>query len=256
LYFTSNNGVPFFKSEIIPYPHGFSTREGGVSTEPHLKTLNLAFGRGDTDETVRQNIKIFTEAVGASGTVIYADQIHSNRVLYVDRSFEKVPQCDGFVTNKRGLILCVKIADCVPILLCDPENGVIAALHAGWRGTARNIVGEGIKLMQKYGAVPHNMKAAIGPAIHSCCYEVQADFISQFKSEIGSALKNAYIETRNGKTYCDIVGANAELLQIAGVKPENIDISDKCTCCEPETFFSHRATGGKRGTMAGIIEIN
>lgn len=255
MFLTSNNNIPFYKSEKIPFPHGFSTRAGGVSTEEHLLELNLAFGRGDTDENVKCNMNIFTEAVGATGEFIYADQIHSNKVLYVEHSFEAPPQCDGFVTNKRGLVLCVKVADCVPILLCDPKKEIVAALHAGWRGTAQNIVKNGVEAMKQLGAKPENIKVAIGPAIHNCCFEVKDDFISKFISLTKGVLYGNYIEKREGKTYCDIIGANKELLTSSGIPECNIDISPKCTCCEPDIFFSHRATGGKRGTMAGVIAI-
>ena len=141
---TADNGVKYFRSSMISAKHGFATRVGGVSTEKHTASLNLSFGRGDSDETVIENLKLFSDAVGVKAeSVISHPQIHSTRIMYADEAscgegyFKFADEgFDGYVTDKKGVALGVKTADCVPILLEAKKSGIIAAVHAGWRGTA------------------------------------------------------------------------------------------------------------------------
>ena len=147
----------------------------------------------------------------------------------------------------------VKIADCVPILLWDGEN-IISAVHAGWRGTVKNIVGEAVLKMQSLGADVKNIKAAVGACIHKCCYEVGLDLYETAESLRGDEFCRRYITyNEQGKLFCDLPGMNRELLLCAGIDDANIDICPHCTACEPEEFFSHRATNGIRGTMGAMI---
>ncbi len=250
--------ILYFKSGNIAVPHGFSTRHGGVSTLPHTATMNLAYGRGDDEATVKENMRIFCSAIGIdSKSVVSARQIHSTEVMVVtpeNAGLEGV-ECDGFVSKDRGIALCVKIADCVPILFCDKENGVIGACHAGWRGTAGGIAPITVEKMLSLGAEVENIQVAIGPCIHPCCYEVGRDFYEQIAALRGEDFSKRHIKSVDNRMYANLTEMNKELLITAGVPEKNISISDKCTCCEPDVFHSHRATGGVRGTMAAVISL-
>jgi len=252
------NTVTLFKSTNIPVPHGFSTRHGGISSLPHTATMNLAYGRGDDEATVKENMRIFCSALDIdANTVVSAKQIHSTDVMVVtpeNAGLEGV-ECDGFVTKDKGIALCVKIADCVPILFCDKENGVIGACHAGWRGTAGGIAPVTVEKMLSLGAEVENIQVAIGPCIHPCCYEVGGDFYEQVSSLRGEDFAKRHIKSVDNRMYANLTEMNKELLIDAGINEDSISISDKCTCCEPDLFHSHRATGGIRGTMAAVISL-
>lgn len=254
-----------YKSDIIGVRHGFSTREGGVSAHAHTATMNLAFGRGDDDATVLENLSIFAHKLGIDEkTVVSVPQIHSREVRAVgaaDRGagyfFDAGFSCDGYVTSERGVALGVKTADCVPILLADEAHGVVGALHAGWRGSTRGIVFAGVEKMLALGAATGNIKAAIGAAIGPCCYEVGEEVFASAAQNLGIEIAKRFITPReeSGKYSADLVGLDRELLLCAGVPEENIDVCGHCTACESETFFSHRASGGVRGTMLALISL-
>lgn len=252
-----------YRSDKISFLHGFSTRLGGVSTHAHTATMNLAFGRGDDDDTVLQNLEIFAKKVGVDAkSVISVSQIHSCDVRIVDASYrgmgyfkEAEFSCDGYVTNKKGVALCVKTADCVPILLADEENGVIGALHAGWRGSVGGIARVGVQKMIELGAKPENIKAAIGAAIGACCYEVGEEVYLAAKENLGEKFASRFIVPDGKKYRADLKGLDRALLESVGLLPENIDVCPECTACNAELFFSHRATGGVRGTMCALISL-
>ncbi len=260
---TAENGVKYLKSSLIPYRHGFATRVGGVSKEAHTSSLNLAFDRGDDRETVLRNLEIFSEAVGVEAeSVISLGQIHSTRVLTVDegsRGFgyyiNTDEKCDGYVTNTTGITLGVKSADCVPILMCDADAGVIGAVHAGWRGTVSGIAAECVRKMADIGAKAANIHVAIGPAIHACCYEVGEDFRDSVIAIAGESFADRFIKRTGEKLHADIISMNREILINSGISDGNIDISEYCTCCHPELFFSHRYSHGLRGTMLSVIAM-
>ncbi len=260
---TAQNGVKYLKSDILPTTHGFSTRVGGVSAHAHTSSLNLAFGRGDDDATVTKNLGIFSDALGIDKkSVISRTQIHSAKVIYADEGmrgegyFKEAPEgCDGYVTDKKGIALGVKTADCVPILFCDAAAHVIGAVHAGWRGTASGIASECVKRMRELGANVKNIRAAIGPAIHFCCYEVGEDFVASVTELAGADMAHKFIREREGKMHADIVGMNRRILLENGMCEAFIDICEYCTCCEPELFYSHRFSGGIRGTMLSVITL-
>ncbi len=251
--FTKTGALPLLKSNNISCSHGFSTREGGVSHEEGLDTLDLGMGRADD---VKENRRRFASALGSDiSNMFSAKQIHSNIVEAVTKDdLGRHFECDGFVTNEKGLLLTVKVADCVPILLYDSTN-VISAVHAGWRGTVSGIAINAVKKMISLGASAENIKAAIGPCIHPCCYEVDIPFVNAVKeAKCGSELLPFIVPAEaDGKFYADLPSMNRHLLILSGIKPENINVSDVCTCCQSDAFFSHRASHGKRGLMMGGI---
>ena len=261
-FVTAPNGVCYIRSDHIAFPHGFSTRIGGVSSLPHTASLNLAFGRGDDEAVVMANLARFTAAVGVPGEVLSLPQIHSTEVRTVrqdDRGlgYQRPADgsCDGYVTAARGITLGVKTADCVPILLADEAAGVIGALHAGWRGTIAGIARVGVEKMIGLGANPARIVAAIGPAIGPCCFEVGEDFPHAVAASACAALCLPHLSCRDGRRFADLPAMNAAILLDAGLSAENIDRSGLCTCCDTVRFYSHRASRGKRGTMLSVIAM-
>ena len=254
------------KSTVLKSNHAFSTRIGGVSTFEHTSSLNLAFGRGEDDETVFRNLSIFAKSVGFDDKmVISVPQIHSNIVKYVNFGdtgagyYKKAEfSCDGYVTKEKNLPIGVKTADCVPILLesrndCG-EVVAVSAIHAGWRGTADKILEVTLKQFCDLGARVEDIYVAIGPCIDECCYEVGDDFSQQIEIKLGQNYKNKYIvQKENGKLFANLKGINLEILSSCGVPKENIDVAPYCTCCNSELFYSHRRQKGIRGAHLSVI---
>lgn len=248
--------------------HGFSTKLGGVSSHPYTREMNLAKGREDADDVVIKNIDIFASAVSSgkysSRDVVTAGQIHSSKVRYVTESErgEGVvraagEECDGFVTDRRGVMPIIRVADCVPILLCAAKeygSPVVGAVHAGWRGTVSGIAAEAIELMKNLGAEPSSFKIAIGAHIMPCCFTVGEDFLEAVKAARGGAFAEKFIFFDGSSLRADLTGMNIEIIKDAGIDKENIDFSEDCTSCRSDLYHSHRKTGGKRGAMgAGIV---
>ena len=258
----------YVKSNSLHSPHAFSTRRGGVSKEKHTASLNLAFERGDGDEVVLENLKIFAEAVGFDAkSIISFPQIHSDKIFTVTRSDcgsgyfvrEGIESGDGYVTTERGVALGIKTADCVPILFEAKKEGqvvAVAAVHAGWRGTVAGIAAKCVeRLKREAGVEVSDIAAAIGPCIHKCCYEVSRDVYDAVKRELGVAIADKFVIScgDNGKYMCDLAGINCELLLNCGLCKDNVDILGECTCCMPEKYYSHRYSHGVRGTMLNVI---
>lgn len=261
----AENGVVYVKSDILRSKHAFATRLGGVSKLAHTCSLNLAFNRGDSEEIVLENLKLFGEAVGFDPkSVISLPQIHSANVIDVDASMRgegyfKPPHgsCDGYVTADKGVVLGVKTADCVPIILegddCEGNTIAVSALHAGWRGTVDGIAEKGVSTLLEKGVKVGNIRAAIGPSIGMCCFEVSEDFLQTVACIRGESFVYKFTDLRNGRYYADIKAMNVELLQDCGVLTENIDVSLECTFCLRDKYYSHRYTKGIRGTMLSVV---
>lgn len=259
----------FVQSNILRTPHAFATRRGGISENEHTKSLNLAFGRGDEDETVLKNLEIFAQQVGFDAKrVVSLPQIHSDRIFSVTRDmlgqgyfvYDGIESGDGYITSERGVTLGIKTADCVPILFEAERHGktvAIGAVHAGWRGTVADIEGKCVeRLVSEFGADRRGIRAAIGPCIHACCYEVSEDLYFEVARRLSEEVAKRFvlpIGSKKGKYSCDLVGINRELLLRHGILAENIDVIDECTCCNPEKYFSHRYSNGHRGTMLNVI---
>lgn len=262
---TTVNGVPFgYVPGFGPgVAHGFSTRQGGVSLGI-LDSLNLGTSRGDAPGNVEENFSRFCAAIGADKAgLVFSAQVHEAEIrvctsadagLGLTREIDY--QADGLITDVPGLALTVFTADCLPILLCDPVRRVIAAVHAGWRGTALGIAEKAAeKMVAHYGCDPAHILAAIGPGISKCCFETHEDVPNAMTEALGApALR--YIEVReDGKFKVDLKGLNACRLERAGLLPDHIAISDHCTACMPEAYWSHRVTRGERGSMAAVIQL-
>ena len=246
----NHDGVIYFRSDKISVPHGFSTRLGGVSKEPHLAEMNLGKNLGDDPKAVEENYRRMAEAVGfEADSIVFTNQIHSATVLTVGKAdIGKTYDCDGFVTNEKNVTLAVRTADCVPILFYDDKAKVIGAVHAGWRGTVDRIQQNCVRAMCGLGASAENITVLIGACIHKCCYKVGEDFYNTLCQKLGRDMTDRYV---SADMYADLVGLNEELLSEVGVK--NITASPDCTCCKSELYFSHRASKGKRGVMSAFI---
>ncbi len=263
--FTEKNtdGLRFMTAGTISARHAFTTRYGGVS-EGIWASLNLGTNRGDCEAAVRENYRRLGKATGIPVEhMAFTRQVHGNIVRTVTAAdvhelFTEVPyEADGLVTDIPGLALVCFTADCVPVLLHEPEAGVIAAVHCGWRSSVADILGNAVGAMCLLGAKPGRITAAIGPAISGCCFQVGGEVTEAVENWLGSAdgLYKAD-ETARGKFLLDLKGANARRLVQLGVKEENIAISDECTKCSHEKYWSHRYTAGRRGSQAGLIVLD
>lgn len=257
------------KSSLLSSPsvnHAFSTRLGGVSRAEHTRTMNLSFGLGDSDGEVLENVRLFCQTAGVSADGLCASpQFHTTKVRHVtpENALEGILKenpspSDAFVTASRGVSVMIRMADCVPLLFLGEREDfspVIGAAHAGWKGTAGKIAEEVVREMEKLGARRDSIKVAIGQCIHKCCFEVKEDFYEAVTALAGKSFAERYTERRDGRMYADLVAMNMGILTEAGVRAENIDVCRECTACSPDRFHSHRATGGKRGTMGAVIGI-
>jgi YfiH family protein len=257
--------------------HGFSTKPGGISDLNNEKILNLSFTDWDTGENVLENRRCFQSALGATDLQLIAlRQIHSDVIhLFPDAPSEPC-KGDASITNRPGLLLAVQTADCVPILLVDPKKRAIAAIHAGWRGTLARIAIKAIGQMQMHFATsPADLFAAIGPSIGPCCYEVGTEVATQFLSQFPEA-PDWFDEFRTGdepnsiqwlnrmppghqpppqNVRLDLKKANRAQLLAAGLRPQNIFVSDLCTACRPDLLFSYRKQGPQSGRLLSVIGI-
>lgn len=262
----NKNGVFLLKSTVLKSRHGFSTRIGGISELEYTSSLNLAFGRGESEDIVLKNVEIFANALEVDAKkIISVPQIHSNFVRAVDNTHagegiykKHTLECDGYVTDVNDLPIAVKTADCVPILLeARNDKGevlAVSAVHSGWRGTADRIVCYSVEGLTSFGAGAENIYAAIGPCINECCYEVGPDFADAILEKLGQNYYNKFIKVKeNGSIFADLVGMNLELLLSCKVPRNNIDISNYCTYCNKKLFYSHRRQNGKRGSMMNLI---
>ena len=256
----NENGLVYMRSEIIPLRHAFTTRYGGVSTG-EWATLNLGSNRGDDPEAVRENYRRVAALFGAGidGCCV-TRQVHGTEVRVVteqDRHvcLSTVPyEADGLVTNVHGLPIFCFVADCVPTLLCDSEAGVIAAVHCGWRSSVGDILGEALRKMRALGAESRNIRAAIGPSIGKCCFETDRDVPDAIEAWLCGETAGLIERRADGKYLVDLRGANARRLMQLGVPASQIDVSDECTFCSHDKYWSHRYTHGRRGSQAaGIV---
>jgi hypothetical protein len=237
----------------------FSTRNGGVSgqTFEYLRSLNFQFNVED-EKNVAENYKIIAAALGFRAEEIFGvHQIHSDKIFLAEKKPKKIfdfcEKADAIITNKKNILLTVRIADCVPILLHDTEKNAIAAIHAGWRGTLAQIAQKTIRRMtEEFSTDPTNIRAAIGASIGICCYEVDENFHLQFKKIFGEKIEK-FFSVSSEKIFCNLSEINKFSLTEAGVREKNISALNLCTKCHPELFFSHRKSGKKRGTLAAFI---
>jgi polyphenol oxidase len=277
--------------------HGFSTRVGGFSHAYGGAALNLGFTKDDSKAVVERNRAIFlrelltsrngsgraemTNLVPNSGQwpLITLRQIHSDIIHLVEAPPKSQLVGDGMVTCTPGLLLAIQTADCLPVILVDPKKPAVGVFHAGWRGTVKRIVEKGVgEMIGRFGTRSRDLKAAIGPGIHGCCYEVGEEVREQFESQFAYAAK-LFRELKESdpvrekypllfltarapghgelpkKILLDLVEANRQQLLAVGVPEGNIEASPLCTNCRTDLLFSHRAEKGKTGRMMAVVGI-
>lgn len=283
-----DSGIEYFTFDSLErtgiVKHMFTTRNGGVSGDC-FSTLNFSYTRGDKKECVDENFRRAAAVFGKTpDDIVCSVQTHTTnvRMVTVDDKGKGVTKerdysdTDGLITNERGIMLATFYADCVPLFIVDTRNKAIGLSHSGWRGTVGKMGQATLKAMSKaYGTTPKDVKAAIAPSICQSCYEVDADvaeaFSGSFKRDDDKAVE--YLERytslitdkdiencllykkTNGKYQLNLWYANFRVFRDAGVPNENIEITDVCTCCNPNLLFSHRASKGKRGNLGAFMML-
>jgi hypothetical protein len=210
--------------------------------------LNLSATVGDDPAHVRENWDRLRAATGLDFARVR--QVHGCRVVEAEAGTEPVEEADVVATASPGVAACVSVADCVPVLLADPGSGAVAAVHAGWRGTIGGAAAAGVKaLVDRHGARPGDLLAAIGPGIGPCCFEVSRDLAVRFRDEVGPVTATP----RDHGSRVDLWRANELLLRRAGVARRRIETLGRCTSCEDGKFFSHRRDRGITGRHVAFI---
>lgn len=254
--FPAFDAVPFVR-------HGFSTRLGGVSTGT-FDSMNLSFTRGDDPQAVRENFDRFCRAIGvdSENAVVSAQEHHTviynvtasdrGRGVTRERGYADI---DGLITDEPNIPLFTQYADCVPLFFVDPVRRVVGTSHAGWRGTAAEIGAVTVERMRTdYGCRPEDILAAIAPSIGPCCFEVDAPVIEAFE-KLDVYDDGCFTRVNEEKVRINLWEVNRRSLLKVGVQATHITVTDLCTKCHPDVFWSHRVTGGKRGSLAACIAI-
>ena len=255
---------PLFQRET-GLQHGFSTRKGGVSKE-HLASLNLSFSVEDARENVLENFRRIGERFGKTPEdFVLSKQSHETKVLKVgtkdrgkgitkDRDYEGI---DALITDEKGIILSCFSADCVPILFYDPIHKAVGACHSGWRGTKGKILQNVVEEMRKhFSSNPAEILVAIGPSICKEQYVVSEDLALSFLEDypdLGEDTASPIQRISKDKFQLDLWDLNRRIALDCGIKEEHISISGYCTMENPELFFSHRYSQGKRGLQGAFI---
>jgi YfiH family protein len=266
--------------------HGFSTRAGGFSRIYGKNALNLGFTKDDSKAAVERNRTAFLRQLDAKSNdkskpwpLVTLRQVHSDIVRLVDSPADSPLAGDGMITATPGLLLGIQTADCLPVILVDPKHRAVGVFHAGWRGTVKRIVEKGVGEMRRhFGSRARDLKAAIGPGIHGCCYEVGEELRQRFDSQFAYAAE-LFLEVEESdpvrekypmlfltarapghsvlpkKIFLDLVEANRQQLLAVGVPAKSIEASPLCTNCRTELLFSYRAEKGKTGRMMGVVGI-
>jgi polyphenol oxidase len=238
--------------------HGFFNRIGGKSKNIY-KSLNCGSGSKDLSSNIEKNLQIVKKKIKISDKNIFLSyQVHSNKFIYIDDKYRlKIkPKVDAIITNQRNLPIAVLTADCVPILICDNDRNMIAAIHAGWKGAYKDIIKKVIKFMIKKGCKSENMTAAVGPCIAVKNYEVKQDFVKKFLRKdkknkfFFKKVKNKYYFNLNKYIHS----------QLQNLKVKNIDMINKDTFNEKNNFFSARRSISRNesdyGRNISVIMIN
>lgn len=272
--------------------HGFGTRQGGVSKVYGGHALNLGFTSDDSRAAIERNRKAFAAAATRSTErraaqlskknawpLVTLRQIHTDVIHLVSEAQDAPLAGDGLITRMPGILLAVMMADCLPVILVDPKQHAVGVFHAGWRGTLARIVEKGIGEMRKhFGTRAADIKAAIGPGIRGCCYQVGQELKDKFDSQFSYAAE-LFRETKERdeihekypllfltarapghselpkQIFLDLAEANRRQLLAAGVPARNITDLGLCTACNVDRFFSHRAEQGKTGRMMAVVGI-
>lgn len=251
---------------LLKYPflrHGFSTRQGGVSKRAEFATMNLDLRHGDDKTLVLTNYRRICDSIGIPvESLVLTDQVHESVIrsvtaqdcgkgIWREKDYQGV---DGLITAEPFVTLTVFGADCVPLFFVSATGNVIGTAHAGWRGTLAGIAPKMVQRFQEeYSVTPPEIEVVIGPSICRNCYEVSKEVADKFLQTYPQLSIDALEQKNEEKYQLDLWEMNRQLLLRAGVLPERITVSGVCTCCHPQLLFSHRASNGKRGLLAGFL---
>lgn len=247
--------------------HLFTTRIGGVS-EGIYSSMNVSFTRGDKEEAVMENFRRIADIFKVPlESFVCSDQTHTTNIRIItkedmgkgltkERDYIDI---DGLITDESGIVLSTFYADCVPLYFVDPVKKIIGLSHSGWKGTVGKIGLKTVEKMQEtFGSRPEDIVCAIGPSICKDCYEVSEDVVLEMKRAFANneqVMRQIAYPKENGKYLLDLWKANEFILQEAGIKKEHIQITDICTCHNPDYLFSHRASMGKRGNLGAFLML-
>jgi YfiH family protein len=234
---------PFITSSLLLVPHGFSTRHGGVSEGPY-RSLNLGFQVGDERSRVEENVRRLAKAAGFSPSELHTvSQVHGDRVLEAKPGAIQGGEGDALWTGCEGAAVGIRTADCVPILLADPDGRRVAAVHSGWRGADLRIAHRAVEALVAQGARADRLIAAVGPAIQVCCYAVSDDLAARFRERFGDDV----VARDDAQWHLDLARVVRKTLEAAGLRSERIDVLLECTSCDSDLYFSHRRDKGLTG---------
>lgn len=250
--------MKFYQSKLLNnyanLTHAFTTKSGGESLAPY-SSLNLAFHVGDNPLTVQINHELLAKKLSyEKRTLVHMKQIHSNIVKIVTQNdnFDAPPTCDALITNKKNIPLMVMVADCSALLFYDDVQKVIAVAHAGRAGAFQNIIKNVVSsFVENFHSNREDIRVSIGANIGACCYEVGDEIYEEAKKlELEYALHK-----KNGRYYLDVNKILKTQLLEAGIETNNIEISDECSCCLREKYFSYRADG-ITGRFCGVLMLH
>ena len=265
-HLVEKNGFSWVESDVLGVRNLFSRRLGDVGDFPYTSNPDPEWEGPERQERVRAQWQAFRAAAELPEEgICFTRQIHETLVRPVTAMERKLPplphwpeDCDGLVTTEKRVPLCVFTADCVPVLLCDREAGVVSAVHSGWKGTVGDMMGAAVRAMTARGARIGEIRAAIGPAISQCCFETGPEVKEAVEALLGADAAGLCPPEEGipGKFMVDLKETNRRRLLQLGVLPEHIDVSPDCTMCMADVYWSHRATHGRRGTQANIILLD
>ncbi len=236
--------------------HGFTTREGGASSPP-FDSLNLGWGIGDEEDRVEENHGRLATALGFPPDQIFGvSQVHGDHSARIDRedfpSQVRSQTADALISDRTGILLTVRTADCCPVLVVDPVRQIVAAIHAGWRGTLARIVPKTVdRLRIEFGSSPENLRVAVGPTISAGHYAVSEAIASDFARELDIA--SPLVVWVDRSPHLDLAATNVELARRCGVPSAQIWSAQICTFKNRDRFFSYRRDGKSTGRCVGAV---
>jgi len=234
--------------------HGFMGRRGGKSIGPYAG-LNVSYRVGDDPKIVSQNVCDMKLAVGIhDGRIVTMRQVHGDHLVEIqDRTLKEAGDADGMITSERDIYLGLLTADCVPILFVAPKRKLVAAVHAGWRGTLVGIAAKTVRLFKsRYDLEAHDLEVALGPSIGPCCYEVKEDVTVPLMKTWGR-LTTPSIHVRQGKSFVNLRRLNRDILRASGVPGNQLFQVGPCTSCATDDFFSYRRERSETGRQISFI---
>ena len=256
----------FFFKNLLSFDklyHAISQRDGGISKAPY-SSLNLGLNTGDTQENIYSNHVALSKAMQFDlPTLVSSHQVHGSNIIIADRNFSRQTPSrlvytfygyDALLTDRPGITLIIRVADCVPVILFDPKKNVLALIHAGWKGTMEGITAKTIRKMTSgYGSSAGDIRAGIGPSIGKCCFSVQNNVAGQFAAKVSGP--ESFMTKESDGVHIDLWEANRQQLISQGCPGENIEIAEICTSCNSHLFFSHRREKGKTGRFALVAGL-